>query len=208
MHRRSKAAVPAAAESLRYQGQGERQSTRRCGGLLSPIAACAICARVLHSEKLSDESDRPWRRPARRHLRLLPPAARPRSHGRRPAGHACRRDQLRQRRADLREPRRAMGQPQRAAQGAAVARHGKTRRCCSGCAPTCSSGCGCCTSCANARRRARATTSSRSCAWAPTAATRCRRCARDTGIAYDQRTQGILHFYTDARGIRRRAGAG
>ena len=28
---------------------------------------------------------------------------------------------------------------------------------------------------------------------------------RDTGIDYDQRTQGILHFYTSAEGVRRRA---
>jgi hypothetical protein len=71
----------------------------------------------------------------------------------------------------------------------------KTRRCCSACAPTCASGCGACSSCANARRRARATTSSRSCAGhlQPRVLQQLR---RDTGIQYDQRTQGILHFYT------------
>jgi D-amino-acid dehydrogenase len=74
----------------------------------------------------------------------------------------------------------------------------KTHRCCSACAPTCASGCGACSSCANARPAARATTSSRSCAWAPTAARRCSS-ARDTGIQYDERTQGILHFYTSSQ---------
>ena len=71
------------------------------------------------------ESHRARRRPARRHLGLLPAPAGPRRHRRRPPGLAGRRDQLRQRRADLRQPRRTLGQPGRAAEGAEVAGPGR-----------------------------------------------------------------------------------
>jgi D-amino-acid dehydrogenase len=74
----------------------------------------------------------------------------------------------------------------------------RMRRCCSACAPTCASGCGACSSCANARRRARATTS-------PDRAPghlqprHAAAAAPRPGLQYDQRTQGILHFYTSPR---------
>ena len=62
-----------------------------------------------------------------------------------------------------------------------------------------------CSSCANARRRARATTSSSIVRLGTYSREMLQQLRRDTGIDYDQRTQGILHFYTSAEGVRRRA---
>jgi D-amino-acid dehydrogenase len=61
------------------------------------------------------------------------------------------------------------------------------------------SGCGACSSCANARQRAPGTTSSKIVRLGTYSRAVLQQLRRDTGLQYDQRTQGILHFYTSPK---------
>ncbi len=119
-----------------------------------------------------------------------------------------RRNQFCQRRADLGQPRRALGQPERAAQGAAVAGQGRRAAAVS-----------------HARRHAPVAlgpaVSARMHAGAHAPQHRadrapghlqprqpCSSCAATRASQYDQRTQGILHFYTTQKEFDGALGAG
>ena len=72
----------------------------------------------------------------RRRRRVVSRGRRPRGHARRPPAGRRARDVVRQRRPDLGVVRRAVGESRCAGQDPASGSAGRTRRCCSACAPT------------------------------------------------------------------------